>query len=96
MSFLLGARSPDELRGHPLRGAVFETWVATELWKQRLHRGLTPRMYHWRESRGVEVDLVVDDGSVVWLVEVKSGAAAGAPGARLGVPDRGLGTHVGL
>lgn len=74
VAFLLGARSPDELRGHPLRGAVFETWVATEIWKQRVHRGLTPRLFHWRETRGLEVDLVVDDGAVLWLVEAKSGA----------------------
>lgn len=73
-AWLLAIRSPDELRGHPLRGAVFESWVATELWKQRLHVGLVPRMFHWRETRGAEVDVVVDDGAVLWLVEVKSGA----------------------
>lgn len=74
VAWLLGVRSPDELRAHPLRGALFETWVVTELTKQRLNRGRVPRLFHWRESRGVEVDVVVDDGAVLWLVEVKSGA----------------------
>lgn len=71
--FLLGIRSPRELETHPLRGPIFESWVVTELLKQRLHRSLSPRMFHWRESRGLEVDLVIDDGPVLWLVEVKSG-----------------------
>ncbi|MCB9664427.1 MAG: ATP-binding protein [Alphaproteobacteria bacterium] len=71
---LLGVRSPSELRGHPLRGPIFESWVATELIKQRHNLGLTPRIFHWRETRGVEVDLVVDDGTEILLVEVKSGA----------------------
>lgn len=71
---LLGTRRPDELFTHPLRGALFETWVALELRKQRLHAGRRPHLFHWRESRGVEVDVVVDDGDVLWLVEAKSGA----------------------
>lgn len=98
VSFLLGCRTPDELRGHPLRGAVFETWVTTEIWKQRVHRGITPRLAHWREARGLEVDLVVDDGPVLWLVECKSGATvasdwfgplrAAVDGARADHPER--------
>ncbi len=30
-SYLLGIREPDQLRTHPLRGALFESWVASEL-----------------------------------------------------------------
>jgi uncharacterized protein len=70
---LLGVRTPTELDRHPLRGALFESWVAAEVYKQRVHRGLVPRLFHWRESRGLEVDLVVDDGARLWLVESKSG-----------------------
>ena len=71
---LLGIRTPGELVGHPLRGAIFESWLAVELYKQRAHRGLIPRSHHWRETRGIEVDIVVDDGAIIWLVEAKSGA----------------------
>lgn len=73
-AWLLGARAPDELFLHPTRGALFESWVVGEILKARLHRGFSPRIFHWRETRGVEVDLVVDDGPVLWLIEVKSGA----------------------
>ena len=42
--YLLGIRSPDELRGHPLRGAIFETWVAAEVVKAHYHRGAVPAL----------------------------------------------------
>lgn len=71
---LLGIRDPDPLRIHPLRGAVFESWVVSELLKQRIHRGLAPQAWHFREVAGMEVDLLLQDGDVTRLVEFKSGA----------------------
>jgi uncharacterized protein len=71
---LLGIRSPDQLRVHPLRGALFESWVASEILKSRLHRGHAADLFHLRESRGVELDLVVEAADRVIGVEAKSGA----------------------
>ena len=71
---LLGIRTPDQLRTHPLRGAVFESWVASEILKARLHRRQAPDLYHLRETRGIELDLVVEADEEVIGVEVKSGA----------------------
>lgn len=75
---LLGIRSPDQLRIHPLRGAVFETWVTSEILKARLHRGQTAELFHLRESRGVDLDLIVERAEGVIGVEVKSGATIAA------------------
>jgi uncharacterized protein len=71
---LLGIRSPEQLRVHPLRGAVFESWVASEVLKARLHRGLPADLFHLREDRGLELDLVAEGAGKVIGVEVKSGA----------------------
>lgn len=71
---LLGIREPEQLQTHPQRGALFESWVAAEILKARLHRGLEPDLYHLRETRGIEVDLLVETGNVLFGVEVKSGA----------------------
>ena len=71
---LLGIRSPDQLRTHPLRGAIFESWVAGEILKARLHRRRPTDMYHLRQTRGMEVDLVVDADEAVIAVETKAGA----------------------
>jgi predicted AAA+ superfamily ATPase len=72
--FLLGIRTPEELMHHPLKGPIFESWVVSEVFKARVHLGLEPRLYHYREARGLEVDFVVDRGSRKILGEVKAGA----------------------
>ncbi|MBC8087297.1 MAG: ATP-binding protein [Phycisphaerae bacterium] len=73
-SYLLGIREPEQLRTHPLRGALFESWVASELWKQSAHHGLRRDLFHYRDSKGLEVDLIVAEGDAVTLIEAKSGA----------------------
>ncbi len=71
---LLGIRSADELRHHPLRGPIFESWVVSEIAKHRTNRGLPWDIFHYREARGAEVDLLVKDGLNMIACEVKSGA----------------------
>lgn len=71
---LLGIRSPDQLRTHPLRGAVFESWVASEVRKARLHARRPADLFHLREARGAEIDLLVEADERLIAVEVKSGA----------------------
>ena len=71
---LLGIHNPDQLRHHPLRGAIFESWVVAEIIKTRLHAGFTPGVHHFRESRGLEVDAVLEREGTLVLVEAKSGA----------------------
>ncbi|MFU8805406.1 MAG: ATP-binding protein [Bradymonadaceae bacterium] len=72
--FLLGIHSPDQLVHHPLRGAIFETWVVSEIYKARIHAGLPPAMFHLRQTRGAEVDCIVETAGTVLLTEAKSGA----------------------
>ena len=73
MCHLLGIRSPEELRHHPLRGQVFESWVASEIFKARTHRGEEPRLRHYRAA-GTEVDIVMEMGARTTLVEAKAGS----------------------
>ncbi len=71
--FLLGIRAPLQLLNHPLRGAIFESWVTSEIWKARAHAGQTTWFAHYREHRGAEVDLLVEASRAMLLVESKSG-----------------------
>lgn len=73
-SYLLGIREPDQLRSHPLRGALFESWVASELLKQRAHTGARGDLFHHRDAGGLEVDLVASTARGEILIEAKSGA----------------------
>ena len=70
--FLLGIRSADEVVHHPLRGALFETWVVSEILKARLHDGLAAGLSFYRDSRGRELDLLVETKKGLSGVEVKS------------------------
>ena len=69
---LLGIRTPDQLHSHPLRGSIFETWVVSEIAKQRTHRGLTGGLSFYRDRSGTEVDLVIEHPDGLTLVEAKS------------------------
>jgi uncharacterized protein len=70
---LLGIQTPQQLRDHPLRGAIFETWVASEILKSRVHRGLQPSLSFFRDRKGLEVDILVELARAVLAVETKSG-----------------------
>ena len=74
--WLLGIRTPDQLRIHPLRGAIFETWVVSEIAKHRINRGETGGLYFYRDSNGAEADLLIEHPSHLAIVEAKSAATA--------------------
>jgi predicted AAA+ superfamily ATPase len=69
---LLGIRSPDDLRNHPLRGPIFETFIVGEFRKLYLHHGQRPPLHFWRDSNGREVDLLIDVGGRRIPIEIKS------------------------
>ena len=71
---LLGIRSPQQLVSHPLRGPIFETWVVSEIAKQRTHQGLTRGLSFYRDRSGTEVDLIIEHPERVSLIEAKSAA----------------------
>lgn len=72
--YLLGIREPDQLFHHPLRGAIFESWVISEIFKASVHSGIQPRIFHYRETRGIEIDLLIEQPEGMDVVEIKSGA----------------------
>lgn len=71
---LLRIQTQDQLEVHPLRGNIFENFVITEFMKQYFNAGETPPLYFWRDQHGHEIDLVIDSGSGLIPVEIKSGA----------------------
>lgn len=71
---LLGIRDAEALRWSPFRGALFENQTITELRKIRLHNGTTGGLYFWRDHKGVEIDVLVDNGSRLLPIEIKSSA----------------------
>ncbi len=72
LCYLLGIRKPDELMVHSSRGAIFESWVISELYKSYYHAGKQPAMYYFRDSNNNEIDLLLDCGPQVLPIEIKS------------------------
>lgn len=73
LCWLLGIRSASDLENHPLRGAIFETWVVSEILKARANAAEPADLYFYSEQGRTEVDLVIDTGSQLVAVEVKAG-----------------------
>ena len=70
--WLIGIRTPEQLRSHPLRGPIFETWVVSEIAKHRMNLGETRGMFSYRSRDGAEVDLLIEHPSRLTLIEAKS------------------------
>jgi len=72
-AFLLDIQDKTHLKNHPLRGSLFETFIVTELLKMRFNRIQTNNLYYFRDNIGNEIDTLIDMGSSVIPLEVKSG-----------------------
>lgn len=74
LCYLLQVRRPEELFHRAERGAVFESFVVSELLKNFVHRGEQPSLWFWRDGAGHEIDVLVDLGRELVPVEVRSAA----------------------
>ncbi len=70
--WLLNIQTTKQLRSHPLRGFLFESWVATEILKHRTNLGERPNLSYYRTRSGLETDLVLERPKGITLVEVKA------------------------
>jgi len=73
-AWLLGIEHAGQLNTHPLRGALFETWVVAEYLKMRLNTARPSNLSFWRDRSGHEVDLLIEHGGELQPIEIKSGA----------------------
>ena len=94
--WLMGVRTADQLRSHPLRGALFETWVVSEIVKHRQNRGEVRGLSFYRDRHAVEADLIIEHARRLTLVEAKAAETASSAlfdgarrvGARIAEPAR--------
>ncbi|MDE7377167.1 MAG: ATP-binding protein [Muribaculaceae bacterium] len=71
---LLGITSSEQLDSHFLRGGLFENMVVNQFIKQALNAGIKPDLTFWRDSAGLEVDLIRTNGLTQSAYEIKSGS----------------------
>ena len=69
---LLGIESAEQLAFDKMRGHLFENLIVGELLKRRLNEGKESNLYFYRDSNQNEGDILVNNGSSLDAIEVKS------------------------
>jgi uncharacterized protein len=71
-AWLLNIESPMQAARDPLMGNLFENMVVVEALKAQLNHGRMPNLYFYRDSRGHEVDLIVQQHRRLRPAEIKA------------------------
>lgn len=74
LCYLLNIHNVEQLAVHPMRGQIFESFVISELLKNRYNQGLPDTMLFYRDQKGNEVDVILECGINTILLEIKSSA----------------------
>ena len=69
---LLGLTNPQQIENFYMRGALFENFAVSELVKKRIFQGKSDELYFWRDSNGVEIDVIEEDEMEVKAYEIKA------------------------
>ena len=72
LCYLLNIEKPEQLATHYAKGAIFENYVISEMFKLRVHKGLSPNLFYWKDSNNKEVDCLLDTGEGQAAYEIKS------------------------
>ena len=73
-SHLIGIEHAGQIGTHPLRGPLFENAIVVEALKHRFNRARRSNLSFFRDSRGLECDLLCENGHGMAALEIKSGA----------------------
>jgi hypothetical protein len=69
---LLGIKTISELELSHFRGSLFENAVVSEIYKGESNKIKQSQLYFWRDNKGVELDLLMDNGKKILPVEIKA------------------------
>ena len=69
--YLTRWNSPEPLEAGAYAGAIFETYVVSEILKSYWHNGKEPPVYFYRNKDMQEIDLLIDLNGTLYPVEIK-------------------------
>ncbi len=69
---LLGIRKTSELSLSSFRGPLFENFILMEIAKDIKNKGSQSELYYWKINKGIEIDIILDNGQSLMPIEVKS------------------------
>lgn len=70
--YLLGIETEQQLARDKMRGHLFENFIVMEAFKHRYNHGKESNLFFYRDSNGVEVDLLFKNGNDYSAIEIKS------------------------
>ncbi len=76
-AWLLKWGTPEALEKGALSGAIFESYVFSEIYKSYLNTGKEPPVYYYRDKDQKEIDLLIYQNGVLSPVEIKKAASPG-------------------
>ena len=72
LAYLLKYPDAKILQTVPAMGAIFENMIVMEFLKKKINLSQNSDLYFYRDSNGVEIDLLVDNGLSISLYEIKA------------------------
>jgi hypothetical protein len=70
--YLNGLTNAQMALASPISGALFETYVVSEILKSYFHHGKVPQVYFYFDTYArAEIDLLIEQEGKIWPVEVK-------------------------
>lgn len=71
LCYLLKLETPEMAMRAAHQGAIFETFVVSDIIKAQANQGCLPELYYWRTNYGAEVDVVLRHGEDLIPIEIK-------------------------
>jgi predicted AAA+ superfamily ATPase len=71
-AYLLELEDEQTIKNSRFKGALFENLIVAERQKYRFHTGIEPRSHFFRDSNGLEVDMLESAGQKIRLSEIKA------------------------
>ena len=76
VSYLARWNSPEALMSGAQAGAIFETFVVSEVVKTYYNDGLEPYLYYYRDTDMREIDLILEQNQELYPIEIKKSTTA--------------------
>jgi len=73
LCYLLNIYTEEIYETYPLKGAIFETYIYSELVKLFFNNSKKANLFYWRDKTGHEVDFIIPQATDILSIEVKSG-----------------------
>ncbi|MCL2505651.1 MAG: ATP-binding protein [Alphaproteobacteria bacterium] len=69
--YLTKWNSPETLEAGAFAGAIFETYVVSEIIKSYWHNGKEPAVYFYRDHDAKEIDVILEENGKLYPLEIK-------------------------